>query len=53
MDHWPAMSKWNINYLLKIAGWRVVPVEIGSRYTDESWSQKLMTIEDFVHRYEV
>ena len=52
MDHWPARSSrpWNFNYLQEIAGNRTVPVEIGSRYTDESWTQKLMTINEFVNR---
>jgi len=28
-----------------------VPVEIGSKYTDDDWSQKLMTIEDFIQAF--
>ncbi|XP_028411015.1 lysine-specific demethylase 8-like isoform X2 [Dendronephthya gigantea] len=52
MDHWPARSSrpWSFNYLQEIAGNRTVPVEIGSHYTDESWSQKLITINEFVSR---
>lgn len=49
MSHWPATSKWmDVNYLLKVAGNRTVPVEIGSHYTDEDWSQKLMTVREFI-----
>ncbi|ENN81413.1 hypothetical protein YQE_02184, partial [Dendroctonus ponderosae] len=49
MSHWPATSKWmDVNYLLKVAGNRTVPVEIGSHYTDENWSQKLMTVREFI-----
>jgi [protein]-arginine 3-hydroxylase / protease len=34
-----------------LAGKRTVPIEVGSKYTDESWSQKLMTIEEFIHKF--
>lgn len=51
IDHWPAMNKWSLDYLIAVAGERTVPVEIGQRYTDTSWSQKLMTIKQFVTDY--
>ncbi|XP_065918409.1 lysine-specific demethylase 8-like isoform X2 [Dysidea avara] len=51
MDHWPASTKWSIEYLRKIAGPRTVPVELGSRYTDDNWSQQLMTIVSFIDKY--
>ncbi|XP_006813260.1 bifunctional peptidase and arginyl-hydroxylase JMJD5-like [Saccoglossus kowalevskii] len=53
MEHWPASStrKWSIDYICQIAGSRTVPVELGARYTDESWSQKLMTISEFIDHY--
>ena len=47
-DHWPAFKYWSVGYLQQIAGHRTVPVEIGSRYTDDTWGQKLMTISDFI-----
>lgn len=51
-SHWPAREKWlDVNYLLKIAGDRTVPVEIGSHYADENWSQKLMTLKEFIRKY--
>ncbi|XP_002067999.2 lysine-specific demethylase 8 [Drosophila willistoni] len=51
MNHWPAMDKWrNLNYLLKVAGNRTVPIEIGSNYASEEWSQQLVKIRDFLHR---
>ena len=28
-----------------------VPVEIGSRYTDDDWSQTLMTVSEFLEKY--
>lgn len=52
INHWPAMTKWtDVQYLLKVAGERTVPVEVGSHYADENWSQKLMTIRDFIRNY--
>ncbi|XP_049643794.1 bifunctional peptidase and arginyl-hydroxylase JMJD5 [Suncus etruscus] len=47
-DHWPCMRKWSVEYIQKIAGCRTVPVEVGSKYTDEEWSQKLMTVNEFI-----
>ncbi|CAF4933202.1 unnamed protein product, partial [Rotaria sp. Silwood1] len=51
IDHWPALSKWSFDYLIKLAGDRTVPIELGSRYSDDNWTQKLMTIADFVKQY--
>jgi lysine-specific demethylase 8 len=52
ISHWPALStnSWaDLDYLLNIAGKeRIVPVEIGTKYTDDSWTQKLMNFEEFV-----
>ncbi|CAI2161936.1 11589_t:CDS:2 [Funneliformis geosporum] len=52
ISHWPALSTnpWtDLDYLLSITGkGRIVPVEIGAKYTDDSWSQKLMKFEEFV-----
>eukprot|EP00064_Thunnus_orientalis_P002480 superscaffoldBa00000184_g2487 len=41
----------NIEYLKSVAGCRTVPVEVGSRYTDEEWSQTLLTVNEFIDRY--
>lgn len=52
MSHWPATKKWaDVNYLLTVAGERTIPVEIGSHYADENWSQKLMTLKEFIKSY--
>nr|XP_061805952.1 lysine-specific demethylase 8-like [Nerophis lumbriciformis] len=53
IDHWPALNQhpWSLEYLRSVAGCRTVPVEVGSRYTDEEWSQKLMTLNEFIDRY--
>ena len=41
----------SIDYILEKAGNRTVPIEIGSKYTDTNWSQKLMTIRDFINEF--
>jgi len=55
ISSWPAMEegpcRWNTNRLLQLAGPRTVPVELGAKYTDHSWTQKLMTIDDFVEKH--
>ncbi|KAG5831904.1 hypothetical protein ANANG_G00285320 [Anguilla anguilla] len=53
IDHWPACKdhRWSIDYLRRTAGCRTVPVELGSRYTDEEWSQSLITVNEFIDRY--
>lgn len=51
MDHWPALKKWNTDYLKEVAGCRTVPIEIGSKYTEESWSQTLMLMSEFIERF--
>lgn len=50
---WPATKLWsNINDLVgKIGLDRTVPVEIGSSYTNEEWSQKLMTIREYAEKF--
>uniref|UniRef100_A0A5S6QZL0 JmjC domain-containing protein 5 n=1 Tax=Trichuris muris TaxID=70415 RepID=A0A5S6QZL0_TRIMR len=48
---WPAFKKWSLEHFLKVAGHRTVPVEIGTRYTDDNWTQKLMTFHEFVASY--
>ena len=35
----------------QVAGYRTVPIELGHRYTDDSWTQSLMTIGHFVDNY--
>lgn len=48
IEHWPARKLWNFDYLNDVAGHRLVPIELGSKYTDNSWGQSLMTISDFI-----
>ena len=55
ISSWPAMEegpcRWNTDRLVHLAGPRTVPVELGAKYTDHSWTQKLMTIDDFVEKH--
>ncbi|XP_071949362.1 lysine-specific demethylase 8-like [Antedon mediterranea] len=53
MEHWAAMSsrRWSLDYIRRIAGERLVPIEIGSRYTDDTWSQTLITVSQFIQDY--
>ena len=53
VQHWPAFSirKWSIDYIKKIAGSRTVPIEIGDKYTSENWTQKLITVGEFIDNY--
>lgn len=49
IDDWPAMQKWHDpNYLVGLAGERTVPVEMGSQYSSDDWSQRLVKFKDFI-----
>ncbi|XP_033226638.1 lysine-specific demethylase 8-like isoform X1 [Belonocnema kinseyi] len=49
MNHWKALKLWkNTEYLKRVAGMRTVPIEMGSRYTEEDWAQKLLTFSEFL-----
>ncbi|XP_041449737.1 bifunctional peptidase and arginyl-hydroxylase JMJD5 [Drosophila obscura] len=51
IKQWPAMDKWrDLNYLVQVAGNRTVPIEIGSNYANDEWSQQLVKIRDFLRR---
>ena len=51
MEDWPAMTAWSVERLVRLAGPRTVPVEIGRRYTDHDWTQQLMTVESFARDF--
>ncbi|EFA74628.1 transcription factor jumonji [Heterostelium album PN500] len=54
MQHWPAITTrpWrNLDYLKSVAGLRTVPIEIGSTYLDDKWTQQLMTINQFIDNH--
>jgi lysine-specific demethylase 8 len=49
--YWPAIStrSWNnLGYLNGLAGHRLVPVEIGSSYTQQNWTQKIIPFHEFL-----
>uniref|UniRef100_A0AC35U249 JmjC domain-containing protein n=1 Tax=Rhabditophanes sp. KR3021 TaxID=114890 RepID=A0AC35U249_9BILA len=48
VNHWPAFKKWTLEYLYKKIGHRRVPIEIGSKYTDDSWYQRIMPFKEFI-----
>ncbi|OAF69497.1 Jumonji domain-containing protein 5 [Intoshia linei] len=50
MMDWPAFNKnkWSINYFNQICGYRNVPIEIGTKYNDESWSQTMMQFYKYI-----
>ncbi|WRT68001.1 uncharacterized protein IL334_004976 [Kwoniella shivajii] len=49
---WPACNRWcSTKYLLeKVGRGRVVPVEVGEAYDDESWTQKIIPFTEFLVR---
>ncbi|CAI5512903.1 unnamed protein product [Closterium sp. Naga37s-1] len=50
--HWPAVKRWrDWGYLKRVAGGRTVPVDMGSSYLAEGWTQELMTLADFIDRH--
>lgn len=49
ISHWPAIEKWrNYKYLIAKAGSRTVPIELGSKYTSDNWSQSLVKFSSFL-----
>ena len=51
ISHWPALSLWKQpSHLLKrtLNGTRIVPIELGSSYVSESWSQNLISFSEFL-----
>lgn len=55
IEDWPAIAdsnhQWrNPSYLLKatLRGRRLVPVELGRSYTDDDWSQRIMTFAEYM-----
>ncbi|XP_023288250.1 jmjC domain-containing protein 5 [Orussus abietinus] len=52
LKHWKALTLWrNADYLMRVAGTRTVPIEIGSRYTEEDWTQHLVSFSDFLQTH--
>lgn len=52
MTHWPAMKKWrDLNYFMRTAGYRTVPIELGKKYDNDDWSQGLFRFGEFLKRF--
>lgn len=50
-QQWPALQRWGLPYFRRVAGARIVPVEVGARYTDSDWYQRLMTLDEYFTAY--
>lgn len=49
--HWPALHRWkDLNYIMKVAGNRLMPIEIGAQYTHSDWTQNLIRLSEFLIR---
>jgi lysine-specific demethylase 8 len=52
INHWPALEKWkDVNYFIKTAGYRTVPIELGRTYDDDKWGQQLFRLGDFLSTF--
>ncbi|KAL4422327.1 hypothetical protein ABPG75_008524 [Micractinium tetrahymenae] len=52
MEDWPALRRWaDPAYLIRVAGPRTVPVEVGEHYLADQWGQQLMTLQRFVEAH--
>ncbi|KAI1315088.1 hypothetical protein EDD11_001330 [Mortierella claussenii] len=53
IDHWPAIVRWtDLDTICRTAGPdRLVPIEIGKQYTDDQWTQKLVTVREFIEQF--
>ena len=52
ISDWPALKKWNnLDYFVNKCGFRTIPIEIGRVYTDDSWTQKLMNMHEYISQY--
>lgn len=54
MTQWPAMSRWKSPaywYRKTVGGRRVIPIELGHKYTDEKWSIEFMTFDQFLQHH--
>jgi len=52
LDSWPALQRWrDARYLLRLAGERTVPVEMGEHYLHAGWRQELMPLGRFLQEH--
>jgi lysine-specific demethylase 8 len=51
VDHWQALWAWrDFSFFSENFGHRLVPVEIGSSYLADAWTQRLMPLGEFIQR---
>jgi hypothetical protein len=49
MKNWKALNQWNkVDYLMKVCGFRTVPIELGDKYDNEDWSQGTFKFHEFL-----
>lgn len=52
MKHWKSLELWkDIEYLKRVAGTRTVPIEVGSKYTEDDWAQQLITFSEYLETH--
>ena len=52
VDTWPAAQRWrDPAYLMRVAGARTVPVEVGEHYLAAGWRQELMPLARFLRAH--
>jgi [protein]-arginine 3-hydroxylase / protease len=52
INHWPAATKWlDLNYFMKTAGFRTVPIELGKKYDNDDWSQGMFRFGEFLREF--
>lgn len=52
VSSWPALRRWALpRYWDSVAGNRTVPVEVGSSYLEQGWSQELKTLRSFLDEH--
>lgn len=51
VNEWPAFQKWSFAYLNSICGHRLVPVELGNKYTDDDWRQQMMSFHNYLTNF--
>lgn len=54
VTHWPAHTLWSSPLYLHqraLHGRRLVPIELGRSYTDDSWSQRIMPFSAYLRDY--
>lgn len=52
MNDWPATKKWkDLNYFMRVAAYRTVPIELGMKYDHDDWGQGMFRFGEFLTSY--